>query len=260
MLGFLKKRHRAAVRAQPFPEAWRAHVARAVHLYDALPEEDRRELEGDILVFLDEKRFEGAGGLAITDEMRVVVAAQACILLLHRDAEIYPELETVLVYPHPFVVRSTRRSGPVVLEGDETRLGESWTRGLVVLAWDQVERDVRTTHSGHNVVLHEFAHQLDAEDGEVDGAPALASRARYRHWADVLGAEYRELEARLEAGRGSDIDAYGATSPGEFFAVVTEEFFERPDVLRAKHPALYEELLGFYRLDPAELVATRGSR
>ncbi len=256
VLGFLKSRHRAAVRARPFPEEWRAIVARAVHLYPRLPDEDRKELEGDVLVFLDEKRFEGAGGLAMTDEIRVTIAAQACILLLHRNTEVYPDLDTVLVYPEPYVVHASRRNGAVVVEGPEERLGESWQRGLVVLAWDQVERDVRRAKSGHNVVLHEFAHQLDAEDGTVDGAPPLGSGARYRQWAEVLGAEYKELEERLDAGRPTDIDPYAATSPSEFFAVVTEAFFERPEALAARHPALYAELAAFYRLDPAGLSST----
>lgn len=255
VLGFLKSRHRAAVRAKAFPEAWRAVLAHAVHLYPRLSEEDRRELEGDVLVFLDEKRFEAAGGLEMTDEIRVTIAAQACILLLHRDTAIYPDLDTVLVYPHPYVAHATRRHGVVVVEGPEERLGESWQRGLVVLAWDQVDRDVHRGNAGHNVVLHEFAHQLDAEDGAVDGAPPLGSGARYRQWAAVLGAEYKELEERLDAGRPTDIDPYAATSPSEFFAVVTEAFFEQPDALAARHPALYAELAAFYRLDPAALAA-----
>ena len=223
MFDFLKRRRREAIRARPFPAAWRPLVARAVHLYAHLPEEDRRELEGLIQVFLDEKRFEGAQGLEVTDEMRVVVAAQACLLLLHRGTEVYPDLETVLIYPHAYVARTARREGPVVIEGPSARLGESWQRGLVIVSWDEVERDARGLHPGKNVVLHEFAHQLDAEDGAVDGAPDLRSRARYVSWAHVLGDEYRALGERLAGGLATDIDAYGATSPPEFFAV--EEFF-----------------------------------
>jgi MtfA peptidase len=253
VLGFLKRRRHEALRAQPFPERFRRYVERAVHLYPRLTEEDRHELEGDVTIFLAEKRFEGAGGLTITDEIRVTIAAQACLLLLHRDTESYPDLETIVVYPHPYVSHAVHHEGPVVIEGLETRLGESWQRGLVVLAWDEVQRDVRSRRTGHNVVLHEFAHQLDAEDGAVDGAPPLESRAQYREWAHVLGEEFRALGERLHEGLRSDIDAYAATSPPEFFAVVTEAFFERPEVLRAKHPELYEELAAFYRLDPAAL-------
>ncbi len=255
MLGFLKRRRHKAIRSRPFPAEWRAIVARAVHLYPLLDEDDRRELEGDVQVFLEEKTFEGGGGLVITDEIRVTIAAQACLLVLHRDTEIYPDLDTVVVYPGAYAANVIRRDGPVVIEGREERLGESWSRGLVVLGWDQVSHDVRASGTGHNVVLHEFAHQLDAEDGDVDGAPPLPSGARYRNWAAVLGAEYAELEAKLDAGRPTDIDPYAATNPGEFFAVVTEAFFERPLALRARHPALYDELAAFYRLDPATLVS-----
>jgi Mlc titration factor MtfA (ptsG expression regulator) len=255
VLGFLKRHRRDAVRARPFPPDHVPIVSRSVHLYSALPPADRAELEGLIQVFLDEKRFEGAAGLVITDEIRVTIAAQACLLLLHRDTDIYPDLETVLVYPHAFVARTTHREGLVVIEGPEARVGESWQRGLVIVAWDEVLGDARGRRPAHNVVVHEFAHQLDAEDGDVTGAPKLGSRARYVEWAHVLGDEYHALGERLARGRATDIDAYGATSPAEFFAVVSEQFFERPRALRKTHPALYDELVSFYRLDPAGLRA-----
>jgi len=259
MFDFLKRRRRAILRAAPMSVDREAICARAVHLWPYLSVEDRHEIEGTAQIFVDEKRFEGGADLAITDEIRFTVAAEAGLLLLHRDTDVFPELDTVLVYPRAWTIRAAHREGPVVIEGPETRLGESWQRGLVVLAWDEVKRDVRSRHSGHNVVLHELAHQLDAENGAVDGAPRLGEARRFTAWAEVLGAEYHDLGERLRLGIRSDIDPYAATSPAEFFAVVTEEFFERADVLRAKHPALYHELAEFYRLDPAELVA-RGRR
>ena len=136
-----------------------------------------------------------------------------------------------------------------MIEGDVARLGESWQRGLVVLAWDAVRSGTSNVRDGHNVVLHEFAHQLDQEDGTMDGAPDLGSRARYATWAHVLGEEYADLVDRLHAGRSADIDAYGATNPPEFFAVVTEMFFEKPAQLRARHPELYATLADFYQQD-----------
>lgn len=192
----------------------------------------------------------------MTDEIRLTIAAEACLLLLHGDGTVYPDLDSIVVYPHPFVVEANHRDGPVVVTGREVRLGESWTRGLVILAWDEVERDVRAHHSGRNVVVHEFAHQLDAADGAVDGAPRLGSASRYAAWAHVFGEAYQALGERLRRGLPSDIDAYGATSPAEFFAVVSEAFFERGDVLRNRHPALYAELAAFYRIDPATLLAS----
>lgn len=235
----------------PFPPAWAKIIDEHVPLARALAEDDRRELEQLVVVFLEEKTFEGAGGFTITDETRVTIAAQACLLLLHRDTDVYPYLDTVVVYPSTYVAQETRHEGPVVIEEESVRLGESWQRGLVVLAWDAVRRTTANERDGHNVVLHEFAHQLDAEDGAVDGAPALGEDARYARWARVLGDEYAALITQIHADRDSDIDAYGATSPPEFFAVVTEMFFERPSQLRARHPELYETLRAFYRQDPA---------
>ena len=250
MFDFLKHHRREALRAETFPAAWREILDRDVAYVAKLAEADRAELEGLVQVFLAEKNIEGCGGLELTDEIRVTIAAQACLLLLHRETDIYPELETVLVYPHAYRAKSTKRDGGVVIESEDARLGESWTRGVVVLAWDHVASSARHL-DGDNVVLHEFAHQLDAEDGSMDGAPDLGSRARFASWARVLGEEFAELSARLHAGRGSDIDAYGATSPPEFFAVVTSMFFEKPAQLRKRHPELYAELAAFYRQDPA---------
>jgi Mlc titration factor MtfA (ptsG expression regulator) len=250
MFDFLKRRRRDAIREQPFPEAWRGVLDRDVAYVAKLGEDERAELEGLVQIFLAEKHLEGCGGLELTDEIRVTIAAQACLLLLGRDTDVYPELETVLVYPHAYRAPSTKREGFVVIESDDARLGESWTRGVVVLAWDHVSSSARQL-GGDNVVLHEFAHQLDAEDGSMDGAPDLGSRARFASWARVLGEEFEEVSNRLHAGRPSDIDAYGATSPPEFFAVVTEMFFEKPHQLRKRHPELYAELAAFYKQDPA---------
>lgn len=251
MLGWFKRRRRAALRAQPLSPERRAIIERNVAHVRLLDEAARRELEELVQVFLAEKHFEGCGGLELTDEMRVTIAAQACLLLLGRETDIYPDLVSILVYPSAYRAKGERREGPIVLEGDDPRLGESWTRGLVVLAWDHVKAEARALGTS-NLVLHELAHQLDAEDGSMDGAPDLASRERYASWARVLGEEYAELSARLHAGRPSDIDAYGATSPAEFFAVVTEMFFEKPAQLARRHPDLYDELARFYRQDPAK--------
>jgi len=243
-----------AAEDRPFPPEYASVLYERVPLARLLPEEDKRELERLILAFLDDKHFEGAGGFEMTDQVRVTIAAQACILLLHRDTDVYPDLDTIVVYPSTYVAKTTSYEGPVVIEGDVARLGESWTRGVVVLAWDAVRSGTTNAHDGHNVVLHEFAHQLDQEDGTMDGAPDLGDRARYAAWARVLGEEYEELVARVHAGRRTDIDDYGATNPPEFFAVVTEMFFEKPVQLRARHPDLYAALQDFYQQDPASFV------
>ena len=255
MFGLFRNRRRERLRSQPFPPAWLTVIERNVSIYNRLPEADQRELQGHIQVFLSEKHFEGCGGLALTDEIKVTIAAQACLLLLHRETGYYPRLITILVYPHAYVARSVEPIGRgVVLEGETARLGEAWKEGVVVLSWDDVRRGASDLHDGHNVVLHEFAHQLDQQDGTADGAPILEHRSRYVTWARVLSADYEQLRRDTEQGRTDVLDEYGATNPAEFFAVATECFFEKPIQLRRKHPQLYEELKAYYRQDPAELV------
>ena len=248
----LTRRRRERLRQQPFPDTWRQYLKRRASLYVCLPEEDRRELEGHIQVFLDEKRFEGCGGFALTDEVRVVIAAQACLLLLHRETGYFPGLSSVVVYPTSFIVklRNYDEAG-IVTEESGPLAGESWDTGCVVLAWDEVLESSACDHDGYNVVIHEFTHQLDAEDGITDGAPVLPDRSRYRSWARVFGDEYRRLREMLVAGGGTLLDEYGASDPAEFFAVVTESFFEMPEQLKVEHPELYDELSRYYRQDPA---------
>ncbi len=251
MFDFFKKRRREALQSQPLSEEQRATLARNVPYLASLNEADRSELEGLVQIFLAEKSFEGCGGLELTDEMRLTIAAQACLLLLHRENDMYPNVDSILVYPSAYRVPTEQHDGLVVVQEDQARLGESWQRGLVVLAWDHALSGAAQPHDGQNVVLHEFAHQLDSEDGGMNGTPELGARARYTSWAHVLGDEFDELSHRLHAGRSSDIDAYGATNPAEFFAVLTEMFFEKPRALKKKHAELYRELSEFYRQDPA---------
>jgi MtfA peptidase len=252
LFSWWRRRRRTKLRAEPFPPAW-LEVLQELPLYRRLNEDDQAELRGHLQVFLAEKSFEGCGGQTIDDQVRVTIGAQACLLLLHRETEYYPGLSSILVYPTTYQA-SHEELGPggVVTEGTSHRHGESWTRGEVVLAWDSVQGGAQLLSDGENVTLHEFAHQLDQEDGRADGAPILASRSAYGPWAQVLSHGYEELKTAVERGRRDTIDSYGATNPAEFFAVITEAFFERPRQLRRKHPELYEQLARFYRQDPAE--------
>jgi MtfA peptidase len=257
MFGWFRNQRRERLRSQSFPPAWLTIIKNNVSIYDRLPQADQRELQRHIQVFLAEKNFEGCGGLVLTDEIKVTIAAQACLLLLHRETNYYPRLITILVYPHAYVAKSVEPiGGGVVLEGETARLGEAWKNGVVVLSWDDVRRGTSDLHDGHNVVLHEFAHQLDQQDGTADGAPILDHRSHYVIWARVLSDEYDQLRRDTEQGRTDVLDEYGATNPAEFFAVATECFFEKPIQLRRKHPQLYEELKAYYRQDPAELVSS----
>ncbi len=247
----LRGYRRRKLRERPLPDAWWSAIDRNVPYVRKLSADDRRELAGSVQILLAEKNFEGCGGLVLTDEIRVTIAAQAAVLLLHRETDYYASLKSILVYPSTYVARSnaTQPDG-TVSNAPQARLGESWTRGAVVLSWSDVQSGAANPSDGHNVVLHEFAHQIDGEDGAMDGSPALPSRARYREWARVLGGEYEHLVAGIH-GHRSVIDGYGATNSAEFFAVVTEAFFERPDALRRKHAELYDELVAFYQQDPA---------
>jgi Mlc titration factor MtfA (ptsG expression regulator) len=253
-----KRRRRKRLRDQPFPPAWRDILLHRLPYYRCLPGPDQRELEGHIQVFLAEKYFEGCAGLVLTDEMRLVIAAQACMLLLHRETDYYPGLSTILVYPESYLAH-VHGVGPagVVTEGPAWRRGESWHtpggRSPVILSWRDVEAGAADIHDGANVVFHEFAHQLDGESGAVEGAPALERRSQYIAWARTLGREYNALIEDLRNNRPTLLSAYGATSPAEFFAVLTECFFERARELRERHPELYAQLRGFYRQDPAAL-------
>jgi hypothetical protein len=251
VFGLKKKRRRELMRTPLSAEAI-AIVRRNVPYVAKLGPEDQTELQGLMQVFLDEKRFEGCAGLEITDEVRVTIAAQACVLLLHRKTDFYPKLQSILVYPHAYVVKGLHVSdGHIVTEGPEARAGESWGRGSIVLSWDDVRRGAFDIHDGHNVVFHEFAHQLDQESSRGPGAPMLPKRSMYLAWARVLGEEYQALLDALEHHRQTLIDPYGATNPAEFFAVVSELFFEKPHALKERHPELYEQLRGFYLQDPA---------
>lgn len=248
MFAVFRRRRRENLRAAPFPEPWRAILAQNVPLFARLPPASRCEAEGHVQVLLAEKHFEGAGGLALTDEIRVTVAAHAALLLLGREPHYFPDLVTVLVYPSAYAAPIAEHRDGIVSEGEEGRLGESWQRGVVVLAWDAARAGARDARDGENVILHEFAHQLDTEDGVADGVPPLDGRGRYAAWARALAPEYARLRAQPDA---SVLDDYGAENPAEFFAVATEAFFEKPRQMRERHPALYAELSRFYHLDPA---------
>ncbi len=252
----LKRRRRQRARRRPFPPEWLAIIQNGVAYYQMLTPEEQAELRGHIQVFLDEKRFEGCGGLEMTAQIRVTVAAQACLLLLHRQTDYFPKTETILVYPQGYFAEGKQPlPGGLVLEGVQARLGESWYRGPVVLAWDEVWRSGLRINGGRNVVLHEFAHQLDSESGANEGVPGLPRRAMYAPWARVLGTEYARLVEAVKRGSSTTIDAYGAVSPAEFFAVATEQFFEQPVQLRRDHPELYAQLQGYYQQDPAQRLA-----
>jgi Mlc titration factor MtfA (ptsG expression regulator) len=248
--------------ARPLVPAQLAVLERNLVQYHGMEPAQRARLERLVRQFLHQKKFVGCAGLAVSDEMRVTIGAQACLLLLGRagasraaPARIYPELETILLYPGAFLVpRNEVDEAGVVTQTRQDLLGESWGDGRVVLSWEHVRRgpqdDGPEASPAHNVVLHEFAHQLDSESGSHNGAPYLGSRESYRSWAEVLSRDFAGLRTDAMFGRRGVLDHYGATSPAEFFAVATESFFEQPHQLAMRHPALFAEFEKYYRIDP----------
>jgi len=248
-LARLWRRQRIARR--PFPAAWRDIVRRRVPLVHELPAAQQLLLKKHVQVLLADVPFIGCAGLDVNDEMRVTIAAQAAFLLLGRGGT-FGNLREVLVYPGHFVVpRSELGAGGVVREARDVLAGQRWQRGQVIVAWDAVQDGAADPHDGANVVMHEFAHQLDQDTGAANGAPYVGRGALQQAWASVMNQEFDALRARLARAEPTLIEPYAATSPAEFFAVTTELFFEKPGALAAERPELYEQLKRCYRLDPA---------
>ena len=239
-----KDSKRARLVRERFGEKEREILRREVPIYEKIPEQQRGILEGMIHIFLDEKHFEACGDLEeVTEEMRLVIAANACLLQLNRKPDYYEKLRSILVYPEAYV--ATMSDG-----AEHLRLGESWSSGSVVLSWASVKSGSRNAEDGHNVALHEFAHQLDQANGTTDGLPKLSEGHSYREWARTFQAAFAKFSAKVNKGKKTVIDEYGATNAPEFFAVATETFFEKPKQLKKSYPEVYEQLQKFYKLDP----------
>jgi len=220
-------------------------------LYERLPPDLQLRLQGLVNVFVNEKNFFGSDGLKITDAMRLAVAGNACLLILGRDDPRFPGSATILIYPDTIVAPQKHQDGAVVHEGASARLGESWRRGPVILSWADVLRGNQNPDDGQNVVLHEFAHKLDEENETMDGLPVLRDHADYAEWARVMTQEFAELTERVQRRNNRVIDSYASTSPVEFFAVVTEVFFEQGKTMQRKLPSLYEQLSKYYGVNTA---------
>jgi hypothetical protein len=243
-----------ALPEDPVPDGWADLVRERFPLAGDLAPEDFERLLELVQLFLRTKHIEGASGLEVTDEIRVTIAAQACFLVLWLDVGLYPALKTVIVYPSTMVPRYTGerwRYGEMQGEEEQPILGQSWTQGVVILAWDNVRHGALDPRDGQNLVFHEFAHQLDQEVGGADGVPVGLPLSALKPWAEVIERRFRQLAKAERTGRRSVLDAYGATNQAEFFAVATEAFFEKPHALRAKKPDLYALLVELYRVDPA---------
>jgi Mlc titration factor MtfA (ptsG expression regulator) len=253
VFSYFKRRRRRKLANQPFPADWLEMLADRVPFWNFLDPSEREKLQRHILVFLGEKHFEGCASFEITEEVRVLIAAQACLLILNQETDYYPRLTSILVYPSSYYVdeEETHPDG-TISSSRETRSGESWDLGVIVLAWDEVLEGLEEGADGFNVTLHEFAHQLDGEYGLYEGAPELPDMGMYGRWAEVFSDEYERLLTDLRRRRRTFLDSYAAKNPAEFFAVASESFFERPLEMERELPAVYEQLRLYYRQDPAE--------
>ena len=242
---------RNKVKSQPFPKEWRHILKRNVPFFYSMPADLQLQLKQHVLVFLSEKQFQGFEGVEIDDEIRVTIAAQACLLLLNRKTNYYSKLKSIYVYPAAFVTHHPTKDAAGVLQHKPRVLsGESWELGKVILSWKDSKHGAQVFNDGHNVVIHEFAHQLDQETGAANGAPFLRHKNR-ECWSHVLAKEFEHLQRKARKGEHTLLDHYGATNPAEFFAVASEVFFERPQALQQEHSALYSQLMGFYHINPA---------
>ncbi|WP_298607320.1 zinc-dependent peptidase [uncultured Thiothrix sp.] len=238
---------------EPFPAEWRKILAQNFPVYRRMPADLQLQLRQRMKLFLHQKQFTGCAGLELTNEVRVTIAASACLLILNRATDVYAGLRYILVYPNAFLVEQEEvdNAGLVSMQA-KGMLGQSWSNGKIILSWEDVLKGNREFGDGSNVALHEFAHQLDNESGSTNGVPVLANAEKYESWAKVLTAEFEALCRAAFQGDPSLINYYGATAPAEFFAVVTEVFFEQPQQLAAQHPALFEQLKTYYRVDPSD--------
>lgn len=237
---------------EPFPEPWRRLLKSRVPLYYRLHAELRNKLEQHVQLFLAEKSFYGCDGFEVDDTVRLTIAGHACLLIVGRSFSDFDEVSSILVYPDAYHVREVESDGLVVSESNQIRAGEASSRGQVVLAWAECEEGAVNPDGHHNVILHEFAHQLDYLDGSADGAPPLSGE-QAGQWQQTMTHAYEHLRHTLHHHHKPWLDPYGATEPAEFFAVLTEAFFQQPDHLKHEQPQVYDLLCNFYRLDPLTL-------
>ena len=242
---------RDQVRSLPFKKQWRKIIQQRMPYFRQMPTDLQLQLKQHIQVFIAEKNFIGCNGVKITDEIKITIAAQACLLLLNRKTDYYPKLKTILVYPSAFVKEQSQLNPDGTQYTKRVALsGESWDFGKIVLSWQDSVHGAELPNDGHNVVIHEFAHQLDQENGKANGSPILGKGQSYQCWSEIFSQQFDELRTQAAAGTPSIFVYYGATEPAEFFAVVSEVFFEKSQQFSQQHPELYGQLTSYYKVDP----------
>jgi Mlc titration factor MtfA (ptsG expression regulator) len=242
------ERDREDLLAQPFPEEWESYLHQNVAHFPLLDATEQTRLRADLSVLVAEKNWEGCRGLEITEEMQVTIAAQASLLLQHLEHDYFSRVSSILVYPSVFVIPFG--TGIDEFEFTFAASGQAVYRGPVILAWDATLAEGRDPPTGKNLVIHEFAHQLDFLDGVLNGTPALADPSHAERWGEVMLAEYTRLQRHVRRGRQTFLGDYASKDEGEFFAVASERFYTRPERLRHLHPGLHEVLVEYYGVDP----------
>ncbi|SDI59090.1 zinc-dependent peptidase [Propionivibrio dicarboxylicus] len=247
LLGWLNRKKDAA----PLPDALWQQTVSTLPFLDRLDADAKQGLRRLTEAFLAEKEFTCAGGLQLTDAMCVSIAAQGCLPILNLGLGYYRDWVGIIVYPDEFVIpRTLEDEFGVVHEYDEVASGEAWEGGPLLISWS----DAQMAGDGYNVVIHEFAHKLDMLNGEVDGIPPLPAGMSTQVWETILLAAYEDFCMEVDIAEANDeetvLDPYAAENPGEFFAVMSETFFETPERLLEAYPALYEQFTRFYRQTP----------
>ncbi len=235
-------------RSQISDDDWQLAMV-GLPVLNRLTEREKQRLRDLAIVFLHRKVIEGANGVVITLQMKLIIALQACLPILNLGMRCYRNWVTVIVYPAGF--RASREhvdENGVVHQGDSHMLGEAWVRGPVVLSWD--DTSIAGEIDGSNLVIHEFAHKLDMQNGRANGYPPLHRHMSHRKWVETFTAAYEDFSRRCQRGQAVEISCYGATAPAEFFAVFSEVFFERPEVIGRYYPEVLELLKQYYRQDP----------
>jgi MtfA peptidase len=236
---------------RPFPDRWLRILEGKVPVYRKLPSKYRELLKQRMVIFMDEKRFEECGGMMLTEEIKIVISAYACVLILEEKADYYSGLQSILVYPNDYMAPVYElNEGGIVTEGYEHRSGEYWGGGNIVLSWSDIDKNLYEAESGSNLIYHEFSHLLDDRYGLTAGIDQDGKPLRDDEWTHVLASSYRKLQRRAYENRKSALDLYGTESPAELFSVATEAFFEKSGDLHRENPDLYRMLNSFYKLDP----------
>lgn len=248
LIRYLKRKY---ISTRPFPDPWISILEYKVPVYRRLPRTLREQLRKHIPIVISEKNYEGCGGLTLTEEMKVIITAYACVLILKETADYYSDLQSILVYPDSYIAPvSEMNEGGIISEGFEPRSGEYWGTGNIVLAWREIEKNISGSRTGQNLIYHEFSHLLDDRYGLTSGITMEGKALRTDDWTQTLASSYRRHGRNMHENRRSVLDEYGTRSPAEFFSVASEAFFEAPDALHREMPDLYRVLRSFYALNP----------